>query len=140
MPDARSTRLAQFTQWPLHWVVVRHFLSADLMEELSRALVSVASNGVLSFDALFESVQSAGLSALTCFILRPTPIDEPFGRCLQEVVRTIVWQSDQTVSFSDQGIKKEDAEFLREINIALTLSAIDFEAISSGSFRTASVA
>jgi hypothetical protein len=139
MGDSMRTRLEHFARWPFHWVLVRHFLSADLIEELSRALVAAASSGSLTFDALFESMRSEGPSALASYIVRPRQTDQPIGRCLQQLVRMLVGQSDEKVVFSEQGLEKGQVEFLRGITGALTLSAMDLNTLASVSVDAPSI-
>ena len=47
--DELAQRRAHFKRDYLLWIVLRHFLSADLLKELSDAVVDVASDGRIRF-------------------------------------------------------------------------------------------
>lgn len=70
-----AQRRAHFAREHLAWIVVRHFLSADLVEELSRAVVAVASERRLAFDDLFDTARSSGTLALASWAVRPRPTE-----------------------------------------------------------------
>lgn len=89
-----ATRRTSFADhWPT-WIVVRHLLSASLVRELLEAAVSVASDGRFALGDLVDDKAAGDGSALDMWALRLKPVEDKFGRYLQEFVRAIVWQGD----------------------------------------------
>src|ERR1700730_15928063 len=102
--DDENRRRAHFAHNHLAWIVVRHFLSADLLEELCQAVVLEASRGTLALVDLFDTSRSGGPPALASWVIRPRPRESAFDHFLQGVIRQIVWQGDQTVRYLEHGI------------------------------------
>jgi hypothetical protein len=123
--EGLAERLAHFKQNYLLWVVVRHFLSADLIEELSVAVVDAASNGSAALEDLFDTRISGGVSALATWVIRPRPVSQPFIGFLQRLIRAIVWQSDETVVPHDHDVKPVEKATMRSLESALELSHAD---------------
>ena len=55
----RAARAKSFEKDLLSWIVVSHFLTADLVAELARALVKYGGEDAVAWEALFEE-QIAG--------------------------------------------------------------------------------
>ena len=125
-----ARRRAHFAREHLAWIVVRHFLSAGLVEELSRAVIGVASRRQLAFDDLFDTARSGGPSALASWAVRPRPIDSAFGKFLQRFILQLVRQNDQTAGSFEREATPEEAAVMRALDGAVRCGAIDIGTIA----------
>jgi len=85
----------------LAWAALHHFLTAELLRELSRAIIDAVSGGQLSLEQLFEESLTEGPDGLQSWILRPIVHESPLGRYLQRRIR---YWSDDTDAFLDSNI------------------------------------
>ncbi len=125
-----AQRRAHFAREHLAWIVVRHFLSADLVEELSRAVVAVASERRLAFDDLFDTARSSGTLALASWAVRPRPTESAFGKFLQRFIVQLVRQGDQTAGAFEREATPGEAATMRALEGALRCSTIDMGTIA----------
>lgn len=124
MPDAsHAIRLEEFRARPLHWIVVHHLLSADLLRELVAAIVEVASDGRLGLQDLFEDLAPTGPPATSSWFIATRATEAPFADFLSRFVMTIVWQGDDAPSPPHDGIDEREASWVRNLIGAFELSA-----------------
>jgi hypothetical protein len=123
-------RRSHFHQHYLMWIVVRHFLPADLTEELSKAIVEAVSDGKLSFDSLFES-ETFGTSTITkSWVVRPRQNSARLGDYLQRYIRGLVWQGDEPSFVITQGVEPTEVKAMQDLEAASWASQIDFERVN----------
>lgn len=132
MPGDNAVRRREhFARNHLAWIVVRHFLSADLLEELCQAVVLEASCGMLGLVDLFETSRSGGPPALASWVIRPRPREAAFDHFLQDVIRHIVWQGDQTVGYLGQELEPDVVATMKSLEDALRVSSLDLGSAAS---------
>jgi hypothetical protein len=131
MPASELLRREHFAGNYLAWIVVRHFLPANLLGELCAALVDRASLGTLGLSDLFETSSSGGSSALASWAVRPLPRKERLDHFLQDVVRQMVWQGDQTAAFHKEGATPEIRRSTKSLEDALSASFLDIASAAS---------
>ena len=127
--DWRAQRHLHFKRDHLLWIVLRHFLSANLVEELSIAVVDAASDGKLAFDALFDACASGGPPAMASWVVRARPTSLPLASYLQRLIRELVWQGDYSAVPDSRNVAPEEAATMKALEAALTLSHLDLGAI-----------
>lgn len=118
------TRRTSFGEhWPT-WIVVHHLLSASLVRELLEAAVSVASGGRFELGDLVDEKAAGDGSDLDMWALRLKPLENKFGRHLQEFVRAIVWQGDASYPL-DPDWPEPDRSAIQLIAAAELVSSTD---------------
>ena len=135
--EGAAERYAHFARNHLPWIVVRHFLPADLLEELGHAIVGAASRGRIDFAAIFDTARSGGPSALASWAVRPRPTGSAFEAYLQRLVMRLVWQGDQTAGWSDRVVDPNELAAMEVLEVALAVSPVDFESVAYLSTRAA---
>lgn len=130
MPDDVAERGALFARDYLVWIAVRHFLSADLLEELARATVGVVTDDQLSLDDLFDSARTIGLPEVSAWFARPRAVEGAYCRALQDVVRQLVWTGDWTFGWDAKKLTLREATHLSDIAAAFRLASSDLATIS----------
>jgi hypothetical protein len=78
------------------WLVLRHFLSTVALRDLLSVVVTRASSGRLDLATLFEECNAGEFAWNDVWMIRHRTVDSEIGRSLQQFVRCIVWQNDQT--------------------------------------------
>lgn len=129
MSDAPHViRLEAFRTRPLHWIVVHHLLSADLMRELASAIIEAASAGRLGLHDLFEDIEPAGPPATANWFIATRAAEAPFADFLSRFVTTIVWRGDDPPSPPHDGIDEREAGWVRDLIGAFELSSAGMDA------------
>lgn len=127
-----SLRAAHFNEHHLMWSALSHFLSADLIHELSVALVTAAGIGRVSFDDLARAELSEGSPALASWNLVLSEGKRGFQHYLQNAIRALAWQNDGSLSFDPQALPADEVQVLRNLELAFGLGLADL-----GSFEDA---
>ncbi|MEH6757203.1 MAG: hypothetical protein V7676_06790 [Parasphingorhabdus sp.] len=101
------------------WLVVRHFLSADLVHELCSAVVTRWGDGKIDIDTIGRLDVSAGDPVLASLGYQPRGQTEPLARYLRHLIQVVVWQGDQTPGLSSGSADTEPG------NVGLLESALE---------------
>ena len=125
--DTRTKRLAHFKDYHLLWVAVHHFLSADLIEELSDAVIATASEGTLTLGELFETLRTEGTPALVSWAIRPRETSRTLGKYLQRLVRGLVWQHDDAPRIYGENVEKAEVSVMEALEAAYLLGYVDLQ-------------
>lgn len=129
--SASDERFGHFRRHYLLWIVARHFLSAPLLQELSMAIVEAGSDGRIQLEDLFESRVSADSPLIGSWVISPKPVAPGLPTYLQGYVRSIVWQNDNQPIEAGRDLTTADAETVRALASAASLSALDIGGIAS---------
>jgi hypothetical protein len=129
--EPNAARTDEFRANHLPWLVVRHFLSADLIEELCSAIVTATSRGAVAFTDLFDILEAGGGSCLGSWAIRPRPVSLPLAGFLQRVVSEIAWQADGMPVFYEPDAPPAEAAAMKALEAALLLSHSDFGTLDS---------
>ncbi len=130
MDEHAAARATSFRRDHLAWIVVRHFLSADLLGELGRALVDVVTRGERTLDDLFETTRTAGPSTLVAWVAQPRPVELTIDRALQALVRSLAWTWDDRSTGDVTGVAAHEAESLKAIDTAFSVARLDFDSLA----------
>ena len=122
-------RREEFDRNALAWLVVRHFLSADLVQELCSAIVERWSGGKIDIDTIGRLDVSAGDPVLASLGYRPLKQTEPLAHYLQHLIQVVVWQGDQTPGLSSGSNEAEPAD-VNMLESALELSNRDLSTLN----------
>ncbi len=90
----QDIHLKEFYTRPLHWLVVHHLLSADLLRELASAIIQVSTEGKLGLHDLFEDIAPSGPPATSNWFIAARETTSPFAYFLSRLIMTMVWQGD----------------------------------------------
>lgn len=120
-------RLQNFKKHYLLWVALHHFLTADLVQELSIAVVDAASAGRLDFHELFESELSGGNSVMAMLALKTRPCADNLGKYLQRIVCHLAWQTDGAPVPIGEGVALDERHAMRSLEQALKLAQLDLD-------------
>jgi tetratricopeptide (TPR) repeat protein len=109
-------------------LIVRHFLPANLAEELASAVVGYVSDGALSLSDLAETQVSSGHPALQSWMIETRNTEGELANQLQYALSFLIWDGDQT-----PGTRGDDSEGARlsELELSLHISSADL-----GNFRS----
>jgi len=110
---------------PLAWIVVRHFLDAGVLRELCEVVVEHGSGGALFLSDLFEEITPNGSDVTASWFVRPRLLEGSLANHLAHVVTHVLWQSDEAMSPLREGVTADEAERLRALNSAFTVSIAD---------------
>lgn len=129
MPDTiQDIRLKEFYARPLHWLVVHHLLSADLLRELASAIIQVSTEGKLGLHDLFEDIAPGGPPATSNWFIAARETTSPFAYFLSRLIMTMVWQGDDLPSPPHEGVDGREATWIRQLCRAFQLSSGGLEA------------
>jgi hypothetical protein len=109
--------------------MLSHFLPADLFAELCVSIVDTVSEETISLDALFDTRSPDKPSALGIWTLVPKVVSQPMEIYLQDLVRTLAWQSDNEVSWFPRDFNQNQASFIATVEGALRISRGDLATI-----------
>ncbi|CUX56921.1 hypothetical protein AGR8A_pTi10046 [Agrobacterium fabrum str. J-07] len=129
--SAASNRLQQFAQSPLQWLLVRHFLSADLMQELCSATVSWASKNTLTLGDICESELTFGPTSMVNWAVRPLPGGTTFEHFLKRFIQTVVWQGDETPGEGSNDASEDERSAMADLYTTLQVSLSDLSTIGT---------
>ena len=130
MDEHAAARATSFRRDHLTWVVVRHFLSADLLGELGRALVDVVTRGERKLDDLFETTRTAGASTLVAWVAQPRPVELTIDKTLQALVRSLARTWDERPTGDVTGVATHEAASLKAIDTAFAVARLDFDSLA----------
>lgn len=128
--DPDTLRMISFGNDAPAWIALSHFLSADLVRELSAATIGATSDGTIQLGDLCIEQMSGGLPHLATWTIRLKPDQEGLAIYLQDVLRVLTWQSDARVHYDDSRIPEAFRERCRTIASAFELATVDFASIS----------
>jgi hypothetical protein len=101
MDDAALRRANHFTSNCLAWAALVHFLPANLLRELCCVIVDQVSASKLTLEELFEERLLQSSDDLDQWGVRPRRSSDPVAQYLQRRVRTLVWGSDDPITFDE---------------------------------------
>ena len=127
-----EVRARSFREDGALWVVLSHFLSASLLDELAGALVDSSSGGRLRFDSLFSSTVSGGPPYLASWALSERKVDGRFASYLQRVIQSLAWQNDQAPPLHDQDMAADEHGAARSLETAAVVAHVDFNTFAEG--------
>lgn len=129
--DALASRRVHFKKYYYLWIVLRHFLPADLLEELCTAVVEVSSDGTLKLEDLFETHVLASSSPVASWIIRPRSVSTTLASYLQSFVRGLVWQRDHGVGVITYDTDPIEVGKMEALEGALLVSQFDLQSTAS---------
>ena len=120
-----ALRRADFREHHLLWLVVRHYLSADLLKELCVAIIDVASASSLSLADLCEHQSTRGNPALSNWAIKLKPRDGVLHSYLQRLVQVVIWQGDQVPGVHDRDSAGSDLPAMLALEAAMEIAHAD---------------
>ncbi|HEY8063804.1 MAG TPA: hypothetical protein VIF40_03660 [Methylosinus sp.] len=122
------SRREHFEQNYLPWISLRHFLSADMLEELCAATVEIVSDNQVALSDLFDML-SSGEGVLAAWIIRPRKIQDPFAAYLQNLIRSVVSNNDSVVRYP-RGVASSKSSVMEALETAYALGSIDIDTLT----------
>ncbi len=131
MLDHAAERAIHFRRDYLTWVAVRHFLSADLLQELGRALVDVVAGGQATLEDLFDTTLTSGPPTLVTWVAQPRPVAGLLARSLQSLIKSLVWTGDEWVGSDVDGLAQDEVAILKALEAAFVAARLDFGSLDA---------
>lgn len=110
------------------WIVVHHFLSADLVRELCAAVVSKASEDTLSLEGLVGDYIATESPSLANWGVRPRTCEGPLAAYLWRFIQVVIWQGDELPGLHDPQEQLSQYTILPKLELSLELAHTDFSA------------
>ena len=131
-PDMSEIDLRQssFRDNLFPWLIVHHFLPANLVQELCSAVVSLASNGEISLETLVDSNLTPGISSLGNWGVGLHASRDPLRSYLKRFIQSLMWQNDQVAGFHDPEGKLSQYAMLSKLEVCLDFARTDINTYS----------
>lgn len=129
MSDPTAIRHRDFREHHLLWLVVRHYLPADLLRELCAATVDAVSDGSVALADLCEEQLSSDASPLANWAVRPKPVRGGVHAYLQRFLQIVVWQGDQEPGIYEKDVTPGELTAMKAVEAALMVAHADLSSI-----------
>ncbi len=129
MSDPTAIRHRDFREHHLLWLVVRHYLPADLLRELCAATVDAVSDGSVVLADLCEEQLSGDASPLANWAVRPKSVQGGLRAYLQRFLQVVVWQGDQEPGIYEKDVSAAELTAMKAVEAALTIALADLSSI-----------
>jgi hypothetical protein len=126
MQEPVPIRERHFKENCLAWAALHHFLPSELIQELSRAIVHVVSDGQIALEHLFDQVTTPDNVSLGTWGLKPLEANTPLAQYLQTRIRSFTWASDTGVGHDARGGAAPDAIDPTAVEDAVRFGQADF--------------
>jgi len=127
--DHIGARHASFSaNYPL-WLIVRHFLNADLSRELFVATVDAVSNGTVALHDLVEEAIWHGDGAISSWTVRPKAQEAVLARYLVRLLQSWIWQGDGQPGVFNDSEDGPYAKAIAQVDAAFRLSSVDLNVL-----------
>lgn len=130
MSKPSAIRHRSFCKHHLLWLVVRHYLSADLLSEVCAAVVETASAGSIAIDDLWDQ-RSTGDPSLANWAIRMKPSEGELQSYLKRLVQVVAWQGDQAPGFYERQGEPNELAIMAALETAMTLGHVDLTSIAN---------
>lgn len=130
MTEPTAVRHQDFRTHHLLWLVVQHYLSADLLRELCAAVIDAASNGSLTLGDLCEQQLTGDSPMLSNWAVRMKPGEDGLPSYLQRLIQVVVWQGDQSPGVYEREGDAGDLATMKALEAAMTLAHADLSLIA----------
>ncbi|MGE0769015.1 MAG: hypothetical protein AB7L90_21440 [Hyphomicrobiaceae bacterium] len=129
MSDSTAIRHRDFREHHLLWLVVRHYLSADLLRELCTAAVDAVSDGKVSLADLCDEHLPVETSPLANWAVRLKPTKDGLQAYLQRFLQAVVWQGDQEPGIYEKDVTADELAAMKAVEAAIAVARADLSSI-----------
>jgi hypothetical protein len=126
MSDLAPIRESHFKENCLAWTALYHFLPSELIQELSRSIVNVVSDGQIALEHLFDQAVTSDGAGLGTWGLKPLEAGTPLAQYLQSRIRSFSWASDSGVGHEARVGDAPDAIDPTAVEDAVRFGQADF--------------
>jgi hypothetical protein len=126
MQEPIKIRESEFRENCLAWAALHHFLPSSLVQELSRVIAAVVSDGQVALEDLFVQVIMSDDLSLGSWALKPVEASTPLAQYLQRRIRSFSWGSDSDVFYDKRGGEAPDAVDPTAVEDAVRFGQSDF--------------